>query len=259
VSDQSTTPLQPGPGLVRFDHVGFAHDARLDDPLFDDFCLAIAAGERVGLVGHSGSGKTTLTRLLLRFSDVTAGRILIDGQDVREVSQASLRQAIAYVPQEPLLFHRSLWDNIAYGRPDATRAEVRSAAARAQALDFVESLPEGFDTLVGERGVKLSGGQRQRIAIARAILKDAEILVLDEATSALDSESEAQIQGALEEAMAGRTTIVIAHRLSTVARMDRIVVMAGGRIIEQGAPADLLAAEGAYAALWRRQSGGFVA
>jgi ATP-binding cassette subfamily B protein len=184
---------------------------------------------------------------------------MVDGQDVRDVSQASLRRAIAYVPQEPLLFHRSLRDNIAYGLPDATQEQVRWAAAKAQALQFIEALPQGFDTAVGERGVKLSGGQRQRIAIARAILKDARILMLDEATSALDSESEEQIQAALSEAMQGRTTIVIAHRLSTVASMDRIVVMAAGRIVEQGAPAELLALGGAYAALWRRQSGGFMA
>jgi ATP-binding cassette subfamily B protein len=259
VADRTEVPLRPGPGEVRFDDVRFAHDEQRDDPLFTGFDLVVRPGERIGLVGHSGSGKTTLTRLLLRFSDVTGGRVLIDGQDVREVSQASLRRAIAYVPQEPLLFHRSLWDNIAYGKPDATDAEVRAAAAKAQALDFIESLPDGFATPVGERGVKLSGGQRQRIAIARAILKDAAILVLDEATSALDSQSEAEIQAALDEAMTGRTTLVIAHRLSTVASMDRIVVMAAGRIVEQGPPADLLAAGGAYAALWRRQSGGFMA
>lgn len=259
VADMSLAELPPGPGSVRFEHVRFAHDERGDDPLFNDFNLQIGAGERVGLVGHSGSGKTTLTRLLLRFSDVAVGRITIDGTDVRDVSQASLRRAIAYVPQEPLLFHRPLRDNIAYGKPEATDEEVREAAAKAQCLAFVESLPDGFATPVGERGVKLSGGQRQRIAIARAILKDAPILVLDEATSALDSESESLIQSALDEAMAGRTTIVIAHRLSTVARMDRIVVMAAGRVVEQGAPADLLAAGGAYASLWRRQSGGFMA
>jgi ATP-binding cassette subfamily B protein len=259
VADATEAPLLPGPGAVRFERIRFAHDGQLDDPLFDGFDLTIRPGERIGLVGHSGSGKSTLTRLLLRFSDVTGGRVEIDGQDVRDVSQSSLRRAIAYVPQEPLLFHRSLWDNIAYGKPDATDAEVRSAAAKAQALDFIEGLPDGFRTLVGERGVKLSGGQRQRIAIARAILKDATILVLDEATSALDSQSEAEIQAALDEAMTGRTTLVIAHRLSTVASMDRIVVMASGRIVEQGPPADLLAGGGAYAALWRRQSGGFMA
>jgi ATP-binding cassette subfamily B protein len=258
VADRTDRPLQPGPGEVRFEGVRFAHEDRAADPLFDGFDLVVAPGEKVGLVGHSGSGKTTLTRLLLRFSDVDAGRILIDGQDVRDVSQASLRRAVAYVPQEPLLFHRSLRENIAYGSPDASDAQVRDAAAQAQALDFIEALPEGFATLVGERGVKLSGGQRQRIAIARAILKDATLLVLDEATSALDSASEAQIQRALAQAMRGRTTVVIAHRLSTVASMDRIVVMAQGRILEQGKPADLLRDGGAYADLWTQQSGGFM-
>lgn len=258
VSDRTSAPLRRGPGEIRFEGVRFGHDGRHRAPLFEDFDLAIPPGQRIGLVGHSGSGKTTLTRLLLRFSDVDDGRILVDGQDIRGVAQASLRSAIAYVPQEPLLFHRSLRDNIAYGRPGATDDQVRQAAAKAQALQFIEDMPQGLDTPVGERGVKLSGGQRQRIAIARAILKDAPILVLDEATSALDTESEALIQAALTEAMAGRTTIVIAHRLSTVARMDRIVVMAAGRIVEQGGPADLLAAGGAYAALWRRQSGGFM-
>jgi ATP-binding cassette subfamily B protein len=258
VADRSTAPLRRGPGEVRFEQVRFAHEGRQDAPLFDGFDLVVGAGEKVGLVGHSGSGKTTLTRLLLRFSDVDAGRILIDGQDVREVSQASLRTAVAYVPQEPLLFHRSLRENIAYGRADADEEQVRAAALKAQALEFIESLPQGFDTTVGERGVKLSGGQRQRIAIARAILKDAELLVLDEATSALDSASETEIQRALAQAMQGRTTIVIAHRLSTVASMDRIVVMAHGRIVEQGSPAELLARGGAYADLWAHQSGGFI-
>jgi len=197
--------------------------------------------------------------LLLRFSDLQAGRILIDGQDVAEVTQRSLRRQISYVPQEPLLFHRSLRENIAYGLPGATEEQVRDAARRAYALDFIESLPEGFDTLVGERGVKLSGGQRQRIAIARAILKDARILVLDEATSALDSESEAHIQQALAQAMAGRTTLVIAHRLSTIQAMDRILVMDDGRIIEQGSHRELLARGGVYAALWAHQSVGFLA
>lgn len=258
VSDTSETALRRAGGEVRFERVWFGHEGMHDQPLFTDFSLTIAAGQKVGLVGQSGSGKTTLTRLLLRFSDVDAGRILIDGQDVRSVSQASLRRAIAYVPQEPLLFHRSLLENIAYGNPGATLAEVRSAAAKAQSLEFIESLPEGFETLVGERGVKLSGGQRQRIAIARAILKDAEILVLDEATSALDSESEVLIQTALTEAMRDRTTIVIAHRLSTVAKMDRIVVMADGAIVEQGSPAELLARDGSYKKLWTHQSGGFM-
>ena len=259
VADRSTAALPQGQGGAAFEHVWFGHEGQYERPLFRDFSLTIQPGEKVGLVGHSGSGKSTLTRLLLRFSDVDAGRVLVNGVDVRDVSQASLRRAIAYVPQEPLLFHRSLWDNIAYGRPGATDAMVRRAAEQAQALNFIEGLPDGFETMVGERGVKLSGGQRQRIAIARAILKDAPLLLLDEATSALDSASEAQIQRALGEAMSGRTTIVIAHRLSTVARMDRIVVMADGEIVEQGAPADLLSAGGAYAELWDHQSGGFMA
>ena len=222
----------------------FTHDGAGEDALFDDFTLTIAPGEKIGLVGHSGPGKTTLTRLLLRFSDVDSGAIRIDGQDLREVTQASLRRSIAYVAQEPLLFHRSIADNIAYGRPGATPQEVHEAAVKASADEFIARLPTGYDTTVGERGVKLSGGQRQRIAIARAVLKDANLLVLDEATSALDSESEVHIQAALAEAMKGRTTIVIAHRLSTVQAMDRIVVLADGRIVEQGSHAELLGGRG---------------
>jgi ATP-binding cassette subfamily B protein len=243
---------------VEFDHVTFTHDGAGVDALFEDFTLTIAPGEKIGLVGHSGSGKTTLTRLLLRFSDVDSGAIRIDGQDLRDVTQASLRRSIAYVAQEPLLFHRSIEDNIAYGRPDATPELVRAAAVKASADEFISRLPSGYATTVGERGVKLSGGQRQRIAIARAVLKDANLLVLDEATSALDSESEVHIQAALAEAMKGRTTIVIAHRLSTVQAMDRIVVLADGRIVEQGSHAELLAAGGVYAGLWSHQSGGFL-
>jgi len=259
VRDRQHTELVVSHGAISVQDVTFGHDGQYDRPLFQHFDLDIAAGEKIGLVGQSGSGKTTLTRLLLRFSDLQAGRILIDGQDVAEVTQRSLRRQISYVPQEPLLFHRSLRENIAYGLPGATEEQVRDAARRAYALDFIESLPEGFDTLVGERGVKLSGGQRQRIAIARAILKDARILVLDEATSALDSESEAHIQQALAQAMAGRTTLVIAHRLSTIQAMDRILVMDDGRIIEQGSHRELLARGGVYAALWAHQSGGFLA
>ena len=258
VPDHTTAPFRPGPGAVVFDRVGFAHDGDRGDPLFEDFSLSIRAGEKIGLVGHSGSGKSTLVRLLLRFSDVDSGSIRIDGQDVRDVNQASLRRAIAYVAQEPLLFHRTLRDNIAYGRQDATDAEIREAAAKAEALEFIERLPDGFQTQVGERGVKLSGGQRQRIAIARAVLKDAPLLVLDEATSALDSESEVHIQSALAEAMRGRTTLVIAHRLSTVQQMDRIIVLAQGRIVEQGSHAELLSRGGAYAGLWAHQTGGYM-
>jgi ATP-binding cassette subfamily B protein len=258
VRDRQHTALVVSDGRIQMQDVTFGHDGQYDEPLFEHFDLDIAPGEKIGLVGHSGSGKTTLTRLLLRFSDLQGGRILIDGQDIAEVTQRSVRQQISYVPQEPLLFHRSLRENIAYGLPGATPAQVRDAAARAYAIDFIESLPDGFDTLVGERGVKLSGGQRQRIAIARAILKDARILVLDEATSALDSESEVHIQQALAQAMSGRTTLVIAHRLSTIQAMDRILVMDAGRIIEQGSHRELLAADGVYAALWAHQSGGFL-
>ncbi len=215
-------------------------------------------GQKVGLVGHSGSGKTTLTRLLLRFSDVDKGTVSIDDQDISAITQASLRRAIAYVPQEPLLFHRSLRENIAYGRPDATDKQIREAARKAHALEFIDKLSSGLDTMVGERGVKLSGGQRQRIVIARAILKDAPILVLDEATSALDSESEQLIQASLAELMKGRTTVVIAHRLSTIQKMDRIIVLEDGKIIEDGSHASLLAKKGTYAGLWAHQSGGFI-
>lgn len=244
-------------GKVSFEDVTFTHDEN-EEALFKNFSLTIAAGERIGLVGQSGSGKTTLTRLLLRFSDVDSGHIEIDGQHIEHIRQADLRQHIAYVPQEPVLFHRSLRENIAYGKPDASDDDIRRALKSANALDFVEKLPHGIDTLVGERGVKLSGGQRQRIAIARAILKDAPILVLDEATSALDSESEKLIQEALEKLMKGRTSIVIAHRLSTIAKLDRIIVLDDGRIKEQGSHDELLKQKGLYARLWSHQSGGFI-
>ena len=209
-------------------------------------------------MGVSGSGKTTLTKLLLRFDDVSGGAIYIDGQDIRDVTQKSLREAIAYVPQESSLFHRSIFENIAYGKTDATREEVIKAAKLANADEFIRDLPEGYNTLVGERGVKLSGGQRQRVAIARAILKNAPILVLDEATSALDSESESLIQGALANLMSGRTSIVVAHRLSTVAGLDEIVVMKDGKIVERGPHHELLKQNGEYAKLWSRQSGAFL-
>lgn len=226
--------------------------------MFSDLNLHIEPGQRVGLVGRSGSGKTTLTKLLLRLSDVQDGHVYVDGQDISACTQQSLRRQIAYVPQEALLFHRSIRENISYGRPDATEAEIRRAAQLANALEFIDRLPAGLDTLVGERGVKLSGGQRQRVAIARAILADAPILVLDEATSALDSESEALVQDALENLMQGRTSIVVAHRLSTVAALDRIVVLADGEIVEDGTHAELAAAGGEYAALWSRQTGAFL-
>jgi ATP-binding cassette subfamily B protein len=206
----------------------------------------------------SGGGKSTLTRLLLRFDDLNEGAILIDGQNIAEVAQTSLRGSIAYVPQEPLLFHRSVRENIAYGKPNATAEEIAHAAKQAQADVFIRTLPEGYDTIVGERGVKLSGGQRQRIAIARAILKDAPILILDEATSALDSESEVAIQKALWELMKGRTAIVVAHRLSTIQKMDRIVVLDDGKIRESGTHKKLIQLGGLYAQLWSHQSGGFL-
>lgn len=246
-------------GEIDFQYVTFYHaDAPDEEPLFHDFSLLIKPGKQVGLVGQSGSGKTTLTKLLLRFVDISGGIITIDGQNIADVTQHSLRQNIAYVPQEPMLFHRSLRDNIAYGKPGASDREIKRAARQANALEFIKKLPEGFDTTVGERGVKLSGGQRQRIAIARAILKDAPILVLDEATSALDSESEKLIQDALVRLMKGRTSIVIAHRLSTIQKMDKIVVLDHGSISEAGSHAELLKQKGTYAKLWSHQSGGFM-
>ena len=242
-------------GTVEFRNVTFWHrDAKESDKTFENLNLTIPSSQRVGLVGHSGSGKTTLTRLLLRFADVQRGEILIDDQNISDITQSSLRRSIAYVPQEPMLFHRSIRENIAYGQPNATEDEIREAAAKANALEFIESLPEGFDTLTGERGVKLSGGQRQRIAIARAILKDAPILVLDEATSTLDTESERLIQEALKHLMADRTTIVIAHRLSTVAGLDRIIVLENGEIAEDDTHANLIQRNGKYAKLWNRQT-----
>ena len=246
-------------GEIDFEHLGFAYsDAAAGDRVFTDLNLHIPAGQRVGLVGRSGSGKTTLTKLLLRLSDVQDGKVLVDGQDISACTQQSLRRQIAYVPQEALLFHRSIRENIAYGRPDATDEEILLAAEQANAREFIDRLPQGLDTMVGERGVKLSGGQRQRVAIARAILADAPILVLDEATSALDSESEALVQDALENLMRGRTSIVVAHRLSTVASLDRIVVLHDGAIVEDGTHAELAAADGEYAALWNRQTGAFL-
>ncbi|MFJ3305005.1 ABC transporter ATP-binding protein [Streptomyces sp. NPDC086549] len=241
---------------VRFERVTFAHGG--GDPLFEGLDLAVPCGTKVGLVGRSGGGKTTLTRLLLRMTDIDAGRILIGGQDISRLRQSDLRGLIAYVPQDPAMFHRTLRENIAFARHDATDAEIRRAAEAAHVTEFADALPHGFDTMVGERGVKLSGGQRQRVALARAILRDAPILLLDEATSALDSESEILVQEALWRLMEGRTALVVAHRLSTVAGMDRLVVLDRGRIVEQGTHQELLASEGAYAKLWRHQSGGFL-
>ncbi len=227
--------------------------------LFEEFSLEVPHGAKVGLVGYSGGGKTSITRLLLRFSDIESGGILMGGQRIDEIPQAALRRAIAYVPQDPSMFHRSIADNIRIGRPDAADDDVRRAAKLAHAAEFIEALPLGYETLVGERGVKLSGGQRQRVAIARAILKDAPVLILDEATSSLDSESEALIQDALWNLMSTRTAIVIAHRLSTVKRMDQLVVLDRGRIVEKGSHGALLAQGGIYASLWAHQSGGFLA
>jgi len=244
-------------GAINFDAVSFQH-AGSNEAIFDNFSLQVPAGEKVGLVGHSGSGKTTFTRLLLRFSDIDSGLISIDGQDIARITQDDLRSKIAYVPQEPLLFHRTISENISYGRQGSNQNEIINVSKKANAAGFIDKLPQKYETLVGERGVKLSGGQRQRVAIARAMLKDAPILVLDEATSALDSESERLIQQALWKLMEGRTAIVIAHRLSTVQRLDRIVVLDEGRIVEQGNHKELLAAKGTYAKLWRHQSGGFL-
>ena len=257
--DKSGSKLKVTNGEISMDKITFTHDEGQGDTLFHDFSLDIKPGEKIGLVGASGSGKTTLTKLLLRFADIDSGKITIDGQDISEVTQASLRAKIAYVPQEPLLFHRSVRENIAYGRPDATDAEIEEAAKKAGAYDFIVGLKDGFDTMVGERGIKLSGGQRQRVAIARAILKDAPILVLDEATSALDSESEALIQKSLKTLMENRTSIVIAHRLSTIAKLDRIIVLKNGKIVEDGSHDELINKKrGVYAKLWARQSGGFI-
>jgi ATP-binding cassette subfamily B multidrug efflux pump len=263
-----TAPDPPGAaklavpaGAIRFEHVRFGYGR--DGGVLDGFDLTVSPGERVGLVGHSGAGKTTAVNLLLRFFAPEQGRILIDGQDIAAVTQESLRGQIGVVTQDTALLHRSILENIRYGRPDASVAAVEAAARRAEAHGFIMALADwrgrtGYDAHVGERGVKLSGGQRQRVAIARVLLKDAPILVLDEATSALDSEVEAAIQESLERLMAGKTVIAVAHRLSTLARMDRLVVLAEGRVAEMGTHAELLARGGAYAKLWRMQSGGFL-
>jgi ATP-binding cassette, subfamily B, multidrug efflux pump len=248
-------------GEIRFEDVRFGYGR--ESGLIERLTLTVRAGERIGLVGRSGAGKSTLVNLLLRFFDIEGGRILIDGQDIAEATQESLRTQISVVTQDTSLLHRSIRDNISYGRPEAGDAEIASAAKLAHAHEFIEDLEDwrgrrGYDAQVGERGVKLSGGQRQRVAIARVILKNAPILVLDEATSALDSEVEGAIQASLDTLMAGKTVIAIAHRLSTIARMDRLVILDHGHIVEQGSHEELLRAGGHYAMLWRRQSGGFI-
>jgi ATP-binding cassette subfamily B protein len=253
--------LPPVRGAIRFDAVDFAYGRRAGG--VEGVTLSIAPGEKIGIVGASGAGKSTLVALLLRLYDPEAGRVLVDGHDLRRVTQESLRRQIAMVTQETAMFNRSALDNIRYGRPDATQAEVEAAARAAAAHDFIHDLRDhagrtGYAAHLGERGVRLSGGQRQRIALARAFLKDAPILVLDEATSALDSEVEAQVQAALHRLMEGKTVLAIAHRLSTIAEMDRIVVMDAGRPVEQGSHAELLARGGLYARYWDRQSGGFI-
>ena len=257
IKDQPNSPsIDVSKGYITYDAVQFAFG---NNPMFDALSVQIKSGEKIALVGHSGAGKSTFVTLLLRLFDIQGGRISIDGQDIAGVTQDSLRSAIAVIPQDTILFHRSLRENIRYGRIDATDAEVEAAARRAHAHEFIQSLDLGYDTLVGERGIRLSGGQRQRIAIARAILKNAPILILDEATSALDSESEQLIQTALFELMRDKTVIAIAHRLSTIAAMDRILVFEKGKIKEEGSHADLIARPtGLYAHLWAMQSGGFL-
>ncbi len=249
-------PLSPKNCEIVFKdvHFRFPHHK----PILQNFNLTVKAGEKLALVGPSGAGKTTVTKLLLRLYDITGGSIEIDGQNIAKVTQESLRNTIAFVPQEPILFHRTLMENIRYGRRDASDAEVIEAAKKAHCHEFISRLPEGYETFVGERGVKLSGGERQRVAIARAILKDAPILVLDEATSSLDSESEALIQEALQTLMRGKTVIVIAHRLSTIMKMDRIVVIENGAVVSEGTHRELLKKDGLYKKLWGIQAGGFL-
>jgi ATP-binding cassette, subfamily B, bacterial len=259
VNTSGAETLSKGSGKIELRDVAFSYYKTKKSSLFEGLNLQIEPGQTIGLVGPSGGGKTTITKLLLRFMDIRSGSIQIDGQDIALVTQESLRDAITYVPQEPLLFHRTLAENIRYGRPGASMKSVIEAAKKANAHEFIVKLPDGYETMVGERGIKLSGGQRQRVAIARAILKNAPIVVLDEATSALDSESEKLIQQALFTLMQGRTSIVIAHRLSTIKHLDRILVLEDGKITEDGTHDELTRKKsGTYAKLWAHQSGGFI-
>ena len=244
-------PLRIEHGAVAFENVEFGYDARR--PILKGISFTVPSGKTVAIVGPSGAGKSTLSRLLFRFYDVNGGRITIDGQDVRDVQQQSLRAVIGIVPQDTVLFNDTIYYNIAYGRPDATRAEVEAAAKHARIHDFILGLPDGYDAMVGERGLKLSGGEKQRVAIARTILKRPDILLFDEATSALDTHTEKEIQKSLREVSADRTTLIIAHRLSTVIHADEIIVLEAGRIVERGRHAALLARAGKYAAMWQRQ------
>jgi ATP-binding cassette subfamily B protein len=256
----NAVPLDVTNGEILLRDVSFSYtDSSKNEEVFTQLNLHIQPGEKIGLVGPSGGGKTTFTRLLLRFDDINSGTITIDGQDITKVTQSSLRSNIGFVPQEPLLFHRTVKENISYGKPNETEKNIIKAAKNAHAMEFIEKLPDGMDTIVGERGVKLSGGQRQRVAIARALLKSAPILLLDEATSALDSESERLVQASLDTLMKGKTSIVIAHRLSTIQKMDRIIVLDDGKIVEEGKHEDLIKHKGGlYAKLWSHQSGGFL-
>jgi ATP-binding cassette, subfamily B, bacterial len=253
VAPRAPVAMPPARGPIAFEHVGFAYEGAPDTPVIDDLSFSIKPGERVAIVGASGAGKSTVFQLIMRFYDCNRGLVLVDGVDVKAVDPAALRARIATVPQEASIFGGTVSENIAYGRDDASEAEIEAAARRAAADDFIRDLDKGYETILGERGVTLSGGQRQRLAIARAILKDAPILLLDEATSALDAHSEAQVQAALDDVMSGRTTLVIAHRLATVLKADRILVMEGGRIVEEGDHASLVAKDGVYARLARLQ------
>jgi ATP-binding cassette subfamily B protein len=256
VDTPEATSLKVSTGSIAFNNVAFNYSEQ--KALFKNISVAIPGGQRVGLVGFSGSGKSTFVNLILRLFDVQGGSITIDDQDIRMVTQDSLRKNISYIPQEPLLFHRSVQENILYGRPDATYNEMIEAAQKAHAHDFILSLEKGYDTIVGERGIKLSGGQRQRIVIARAFLKNAPILILDEATSALDSETEKCVQASLEQLVENRTVIVVAHRLSTLLFMNRILIFDAGEIVEDGTHQELLGRGGRYARLWNAQISGFL-